>query len=75
MDDDEDIVAVAEAAAALDTPGVRPQSAEVRLHEAIAAAVMHGKPVRQVAAIAHMTALEVVDAAEAVASQDNPPGP
>jgi hypothetical protein len=32
----------------------------------VAAAVTHGKPIRDVAAAAHMTALEVLDAADAV---------
>lgn len=75
MDDDDDILAVAEAAAELGSLGVGPDSAEARLQRAIATAVMHGKPVRQVAAVAHMTALEVVDAAEAVTYQAslNPP--
>ncbi|APX00434.1 hypothetical protein [Arthrobacter sp. QXT-31] len=67
---DDDILAVAEAAAVLECPGVEQHSAEFRLRSAIAAAVSHGKPVRQIATVAHMTALEVVDAAEAVAYQD-----
>jgi hypothetical protein len=66
---DDDILAVAEAAAGLGSPNVEPDSAQARLQLAIATAVMHGKPVRQVAAVAHMTALEVVDAAEAVTFQ------
>jgi hypothetical protein len=67
---DDDILAVAEAAALLECPGVEQQSAAVRLRSAIAAAVTHGKPVRQIATAAHMTALEVIDAAEAVTYQD-----
>lgn len=69
MYDDDDILAVAEAAAGRGPLAVEPDSAEVRLRLAIATAVMHGKPVREVAAVAHMTALEVVDAAEAVTFQ------
>lgn len=65
MDDDDDILAVAEAAAGRESLGVEPEGPAVKLQLAIAAAVMHGKPIRQVAAVAHMTALEVVDAAEA----------
>jgi hypothetical protein len=38
----------------------------VTLQTAVAAAVTHGKPIRDVAAAAHMTALEVLDAADAV---------
>lgn len=66
MDDDDDILAVAEAASGRGSLDAEPDSAEARLRWAIANAVMHGKPVRQVAAVANMTALEVVDAAEAV---------
>lgn len=69
MDADDDILAVAEAAAGLEVLDAEPESAETKLRLAIANAVMHGKPVRQVAAVAHMTALEVVDAAEAVTFQ------
>lgn len=71
MDDDDDIVAVAEAAAARHPLSVEPDGPPVELQMAIAAAVLHGKPVRQVAAVAQMTALEVVDAAEAVIYQAN----
>lgn len=69
MDADDDILAVAEAAAELGSPSIGPDHAEAKLQLAIAAAVMHGKPVRQVAAVANMTALEVIDAAEAVTFQ------
>lgn len=64
---DDDILAVAEAAArrGFNPPGIEPHGAAHRLHSAVAAAVTHGRPVRQVGAVAHMTALEVVDAAEA----------
>jgi hypothetical protein len=69
VNDDDDILAVAEAAAGLGSPSLEPDGAETRLKLAIASAVSHGKPVRQVAAVAHMTALEVVDAAESVTYQ------
>ena len=72
MDDDEDILAVAEAAELLECPGVERHSAAVRLRSAVAAAVTHGRPVRQIATVAHMTALEVVDAVEAVTYQTSP---
>ena len=69
---DDDILAVAEAAARLQFPDIEPHSATDSLHFAVAAALTHGKPVRQIAAVAHMTALEVVDAAEAVSYQAKP---
>ncbi|MDP9998384.1 hypothetical protein [Pseudarthrobacter sulfonivorans] len=69
MNDDDDILAVAEAAARRGPIDIEPDNAEVNLRLAIAAAVMHGRSVREVAAVAHMTALEVVDAAEAVTYQ------
>lgn len=68
--DDDDIMAVAEAAARLGAPSGELGRAAAKLQLAIATAVMHGKSVRQVAAVAHMTALEVVDATEAVTFQD-----
>lgn len=60
---------MAEAAALLECPGVEQQGAAVRHRSAIAAAVTHGKPVRQTASVAHI-ALEVVDAAQAVTYQN-----
>ena len=69
---DDDILAVAEAAAQLESPDVEPHNAAARLRSAVAAAVTHGRPVRQIAAVAHMTALEVVDAAEALTYQARP---
>ncbi|GAB5077208.1 hypothetical protein [Arthrobacter sp. AD-310] len=74
MNDDDDILAVAEAAAGRQ-PCVDPDGPPVELQIAIATAVLHGKPVREVAAVAQMTALEVVDAAEAVTYQANPSSP
>jgi hypothetical protein len=72
MDDDDDILAVAEAAAGRPPLGIEPDGPPAELQMAIATAVLHGKPVRQVAAVAQMTALEVVDAAEAVTYQTTP---
>jgi hypothetical protein len=66
MDDDDDMLAVAKEAAERQPLSIEPDGPPTELQLAIAAAVMHGKPVEQVAAVAHMTALEVVDAAEAV---------
>ena len=64
--DDEDIRAVEEAVATLETTSAEHEPAAVTLQTAVAAAVTHGKPIREVAAAAHMTALEVLDAADAV---------
>jgi hypothetical protein len=64
--DDEDIRAVEEAVATLETASAEHEPAAVTLQTAVAAAVTHGKPIREVAAAAHMTALEVLDAADAV---------
>jgi hypothetical protein len=64
--DDDDIRAVEEAAATLESASAEHEPAAIRLQTAVAAAVTHGKPIRDVAAAAHMTALEVLDAADAV---------
>ena len=64
--EDDDIRAVAEAAATLESASAGQEPAAVTLQTAVAAAVTHGKPIRDVAAAAHMTALEVLDAADAV---------
>jgi hypothetical protein len=63
---DDDIRAVEEAVATLESAAVEHDPAAATLQSAIAAAVTHGKPIREVAAAAHMTALEVLDAADAV---------
>ncbi|MFE5838417.1 hypothetical protein [Arthrobacter sp. NPDC056493] len=63
---DDDIRAVEEAAATLESAAVEHDPAAASLQSAVAAAVTHGKPIREVAAAAHMTALEVLDAADAV---------
>jgi hypothetical protein len=64
--DDDDIRAVEEAAATLESASAEHEPAAICLQTAVAAAVTHGKPIRDVAAAAHMTALEVLDAADAV---------
>ena len=64
--DDDDIRAVEEAVATLETANAEHEPAAVTLQTAVAAAVTHGKPIREVAAAAHLTALEVLDAADAV---------
>jgi len=62
---DDDIRAVEEAVATLESAAVEHDPAAATLQSAVAAAVTHGKPIREVAAAAHMTALEVLDAADA----------
>ena len=63
---DEDIRAVEDAVATLESARLEHDPAATSLQNAVAAAVTHGKPIREVAAAAHMTALEVLDAADAV---------
>jgi hypothetical protein len=62
----DDIQAVEQAAAVLESSPLEPEEAATSLQTAVAAAVTHGKSIRDVAAAAHMTALEVLDAADAV---------
>ena len=62
---DSEILAVEAAAARLETSRTSEENA-ASLQSAIAAAVTHGKSIRDVAAAAHLTALEVLDAADAV---------
>ena len=62
---DDDIRAVEEAVATLESAKAEHDPAAATLQSAVAAAVTHGKPIREVAAAAHMTALEVLDAADA----------
>lgn len=64
--DDDDIRAIEEAVATLESAGTEHEPEATSLQTAVAAAVTHGKPIRDVAAAAHMTALEVLDAADAV---------
>lgn len=62
---DNDIPAVEEAAARLQSPG--PDGGSLaRLHSAVAAALTHGKTIRDIAHAAHLTALEVLDAADEI---------
>ena len=63
---EDDIRAVEEAVATLESAKVEHDPAAATLQSAVAAAVTHGLPIREVAAAAHMTALEVLDAADAV---------
>jgi hypothetical protein len=61
---DEEILAIEEAAARLET--ATPSADFANLHSAVAAAVTNGKSIREVAEAAHLTVLEVLDAADAV---------
>lgn len=63
MDDDE-ILAVEKAAAQFESSRTAGQDL-AGLQSAVAAAVTHGKAIKDVAAAAHLTALEVLDAADA----------
>jgi transcription initiation factor TFIIIB Brf1 subunit/transcription initiation factor TFIIB len=63
---DSEILAVEEAAARLGSSSTSCEDAAANLQSAIAAAVTHGRSIRDVAAAAHLTALEVLDAADAV---------
>jgi predicted DNA-binding protein (UPF0251 family) len=62
--DDNEILAVEEAAARLESSRTAGQDI-TGLQSAVAAALTHGKAIRDVAAAAHLTALEVLDAADA----------
>jgi hypothetical protein len=62
--DDNEIHAVEEAAARLESSRTDEQDV-TGLRSAVAAAVTHGKAIRDVAAAARLTALEVLDAADA----------
>ena len=73
--DDDDIRAVEEAVATLESTEAEHDPAASTLQNAVAAAVTHGKPIREVAAAAHMTALEVLDAADAVTYPQQAPQP
>jgi hypothetical protein len=67
---DDDIRAVEEAVAMLESSRFEQDHAAFNLQTAVATAVTHGKPIKDVAAAAHMTALEVLDAADAVTYPD-----
>ncbi|MDQ0850212.1 hypothetical protein QFZ65_002150 [Arthrobacter sp. B3I9] len=61
---DNEILAVEEAAALLESSRTDGQGV-TRLHSAVAAAITHGKAIKDVAVAAHLTALEVLDAVDA----------
>lgn len=63
--DDSEILAVEEAAARLDASSPDYENAAANLQSVVAAAVTHGKAIKDVAAAAHLTALEVLDATDA----------
>jgi hypothetical protein len=62
---DEEILAVEVAAARLESSSPYGGSAAANLQSAVAAAVSKGKSIRDVAVAAHLTVLEVLDAADA----------
>lgn len=63
---DEEILAIEAAAARLETSTPSGDFAAHNLQSAVAAAVTNGKSIRDVAVAAHLTVLEVLDAADAV---------
>lgn len=63
--DDSEILAVEQAAARLDASSPNCENAAANLQSVVAAAVTHGKSIKDVAAAAHLTVLEVLDAADA----------
>ncbi|MFF2030387.1 hypothetical protein [Arthrobacter sp. NPDC058192] len=66
---DSEILAVEAAAARLESSAAGEEISEenaASLQSAVATAVTHGKSIKDVAAAAHLTALEVLDAADAV---------
>jgi len=64
MTSDEAIRAVEEAAAMYTLPDFEHEHTAPELQAAVARAVTRGMPIRDVAAAAHMTALEVLDAVD-----------
>ncbi|MEN8582990.1 hypothetical protein B1A87_017520 [Arthrobacter sp. KBS0703] len=66
MTSEEAIRAVEEAAATYTFPDFEHEHSAPELQAAVARAVTRGMPIRDVAAAAHMTALEVLDAADAL---------
>lgn len=64
--DDSEILALEEAAARLDASSPNYEDAAASLQSAVAAAVTHGKSIKDVAVAAHLTVLEVLDATDAV---------
>jgi hypothetical protein len=63
---DEVILAVEAAAARLESSSPCGDLAAANLQSAVAVAVTNGKSIKDVAVAAHLTALEVLDAADAV---------
>ena len=63
---DEVILAVEAAAARLESSNPCGDLAAANLQSAVAVAVTNGKSIKDVAVAAHLTALEVLDAADAV---------
>ena len=63
--DDSEILAVEQAAARLDASSPNYENAAANLQSVVASAVTHGKSIKDVAAAAHLTVLEVLDAADA----------
>jgi D-aminopeptidase len=62
---DEKILAVKEAASRFASSSPSGEYAAANLQSAVAAAVTNGKSIRDVAVAAHLTVLEVLDAADA----------
>ena len=75
MTSDEAIRAVEEAAAMYTLPDFEHEHTAPELQAAVARAVTRGMPIREVAAAAHMTALEVLDAADALTYPGPAPAP
>lgn len=69
------IRAVEEASARNTPPDFEHQHAAPELQNAVAWAVTRGTPIRDVATAAHMTALEVLDAADSLIYRTAKPGP
>lgn len=67
--DDSEILAVEEAAARLDASSPNYENAAANLQSVVAAAVTHGKSIKDVATAAHLTVLEVLDATDAATYQ------
>jgi hypothetical protein len=68
---DQEILAIEAAAARLETSTPSGDFAAANLQSAVAAAVTNGKSIREVAVAAHLTVLEVLDAADAVTYREH----
>jgi hypothetical protein len=69
----DDAIRAVEAAAAWNTAtGFGREHSAPALQSAVAHAFFHGSPIREVAAAAHMTPLEVLDATDALAYAEQP---